>query len=472
MPRRPEMTWVPKKRMWRKVYRGKVYTVSVKQLREAGHQPQDDTKDGSRVAANAWWHQKEFELEAAARAAPRPPVPYEEVVAPLLDHLGHGRQHLEQLLDRPITQEDEVRRLCEGALMLFQLHVLKGEPLPEGFLEKLKPPAVAALDRLKGAAPAEPDRTVAAYVRRWQDTQRAKVAAGGMTAARFDNLDHCLRHFVNHVGADAAADGINEQTVESFYRHCQDQVARRRRDRDLGWSCLYARDVFRASRAFVRWLWESRVIELPRNLDSRAWVFAGTQSSVCTWTVEEFRTAVGAAPAPMKAALLLMANCGMTQVDVSDLLDAEVDWAAGTVTRKRSKTRGVENVPTVTYRLWPATLESLKRCRSGKERAILTRTGLPYVRTELRGGRFYKSDMLSSYYRRLHKRLGTRRPLKQLRKMGASLLATHPTYGRFAQHFLGHSPRTVADRHYIVPPQELFDEAVTWLGRQLGQVEP
>jgi hypothetical protein len=36
--------------------------------------------------------------------------------------------------------------------------------------------------------------------------------------------------------------------------------------------------------------------------------------------------------------------------------------------------------------------------------------------------------------------------------------------------FLGHSPRTVADRHYVVPPQELLDEAVTWLGRQLGQV--
>ena len=29
----------------------------------------------------------------------------------------------------------------------------------------------------------------------------------------------------------------------------------------------------------------------------------------------------------------------------------------------------------------------------------------------------------------------------------------------------------VADRFYVAPSQELFDEAVMWLGQQLGQVE-
>jgi hypothetical protein len=37
-------------------------------------------------------------------------------------------------------------------------------------------------------------------------------------------------------------------------------------------------------------------------------------------------------------------------------------------------------------------------------------------------------------------------------------------YGLFlAQHFLGHSPRTVATRSYVAPPQRLFDEALMWL---------
>jgi hypothetical protein len=35
-------------------------------------------------------------------------------------------------------------------------------------------------------------------------------------------------------------------------------------------------------------------------------------------------------------------------------------------------------------------------------------------------------------------------------------------------HFLGHSPRTMKDRHYAAPATELFDKAVLWLGKQYG----
>jgi hypothetical protein len=61
--------------------------------------------------------------------------------------------------------------------------------------------------------------------------------------------------------------------------------------------------------------------------------------------------------------------------------------------------------------------------------------------------------------------------MKLLRKTAASLLDSHPEFGRYSQLFLGHSPRTIADRHYIKPSQERFDAAVLWLGKQLGQVE-
>jgi hypothetical protein len=69
------------------------------------------------------------------------------------------------------------------------------------------------------------------------------------------------------------------------------------------------------------------------------------------------------------------------------------------------------------------------------------------------------------------KRLKLKRSLKELRKLGATLLDGHPTYGRFASLFLGHSPRTVKDRHYAAPSQNLFDVGVAWLGRQLGQCD-
>ena len=49
------------------------------------------------------------------------------------------------------------------------------------------------------------------------------------------------------------------------------------------------------------------------------------------------------------------------------------------------------------------------------------------------------------------------------------MLGGEGRYGLFlAQHFLGHSPRTVATRSYVAPPQALFDEALMWLRERYG----
>jgi hypothetical protein len=131
----------------------------------------------------------------------------------------------------------------------------------------------------------------------------------------------------------------------------------------------------------------------------------------------------------------------------------------------------------VNYKLWPLTFELLKQYRSGDpDHVLLTEGGQPFVRGELKeGGRLSKADGFASNYVHLKRKLKRSRPdfdrpMKELRKLGATLLAGHPDYGRFQSYFLGHSPRTVADKHYVMPPQELFDQAVTWLGQQLGQV--
>lgn len=56
--------------------------------------------------------------------------------------------------------------------------------------------------------------------------------------------------------------------------------------------------------------------------------------------------------------------------------------------------------------------------------------------------------------------------LKLFRKTAASKLGEHPEFGKFAQYFLGHSPRTVADKHYVRPSEEHFDRAISWLCQQ------
>ncbi len=63
-----------------------------------------------------------------------------------------------------------------------------------------------------------------------------------------------------------------------------------------------------------------------------------------------------------------------------------------------------------------------------------------------------------------------RRPLKLLRKTAASRLGQHREHSRYAQHFLGHAPRTIAEKHYVRPYEEQFDNAIRWLGEQLTRV--
>src|SRR4051794_26458428 len=64
------MTWEPAKNRWRKMYRGKVYTVSCDALGVPC------SKVESYQAANAWWRQKEAELRS--RPQPLHPDPRED----------------------------------------------------------------------------------------------------------------------------------------------------------------------------------------------------------------------------------------------------------------------------------------------------------------------------------------------------------------------------------------------------------
>ena len=44
--------------------------------------------------------------------------------------------------------------------------------------------------------------------------------------------------------------------------------------------------------------------------------------------------------------------------------------------------------------------------------------------------------------------------------------AQHPQYKFYCQYFLAQSARTVADRHYVIPNDQEFFEALDWLGKQ------
>jgi len=385
-------------------------------------------------------------------------------------------QVLEEMLGEPIPDREHLSLAIQALLEVGKKFHDRGESVltDEQRLKILGEARVREFDeateRFRNPAIVPAQKTVGAYAGRWHQLQARQVQAGTLTPDRCSNNQTCLVHFTNYSGVNAPVESIDADKLEGFYSFCLGKVAARRTAPGEGWSVAYARDVFSVTKGFVRWLWECGTIDLPRNVGSKAFKFGNGLKAITTWTPAEFKRAVEEAPGKLKLGLLLMANCGMTQQDISDLQDSEVDWTEGRITRKRSKTGNCETVPTVCYKLWHLTFRLLQQYRSGSARVLLTENGLPYVRKELKeNGKLRKADGFASNFLHLKKRLKLNRSLKQLRKLGATLLDDHPNYGRYVPYFLGHSPKTVADKNYRRPSQAQFDEAVAWLGQQLGQ---
>jgi integrase len=490
MPRSPDMTWVPGRRLWRKVYRGKTYTVSCRQLVEQGYSLLAETKEGSYLAANLWWSSKEDQIEAERKKAERPVSALEQLA---LSAAGISPNDMSAFLGRLDDADAVLYKYCpelnDGGpsrqlrivlRRLLEDQLFKGQPLPEDLAKTLSPArAQQLLDGVKairGEPAATPDKTLKAHAERWlQRRQEQSTRIGKPTASRVALDRACLTYFVAFLGPDSDVASIDADKVDQFYFWLIS--ADRQNPRKKSWSASYRKEVFAVVRFFIQWCWEQGAVELPRNINNKS-SFGSTAPVVKTWTREDFRAAVDLAPNKLKLALLLMANCGMTQQDVSDLRKDEVNLVEGRITRKRSKTKGHGNVPTVDYKLWPVTFELLRKHvdQGGSELVLLTESGKPYIRRKLlEDGRLSKTDGFASNFDYLRERLqkkGIRLgPMKELRKLGATLLAGHKDFTGFRHYFLGHSPRTMADRHYVVPSRERFDEAVLWLGKELGQVE-
>src|SRR5262249_37414707 len=87
------------------------------------------------------------------------------------------------------------------------------------------------------------------------------------------------------------------------------------------------------------------------------------------------------------------------------------------------------------------------------------------------GGKYSRSDCVGRNLDYWLNRAEVKRSPKQLRATAATMLGTHPTYKFYAQYFLGHAPRTVADRNYVRPSDEEFFEALALLEGALASPE-
>jgi integrase len=422
MPKAFKMTWEPRKTRWRKMYKGKTYTVSCDQLNCHG------SKDASWRQANAWWEAKKKRIDNAN--------PMEWLIE---------RGFLTAPAPRPGPSEAsslaQLQRMIERGKEAEKLLASHTPPPTSEPTAAPSPPALPTVPN--------PDNTVAVLIEVWKGLQKGTIARRSADSRMVDFFGR----FAGHLDVTA----VTEETWQGFFGAVRDE-----KDLDDG----YRARILQTARAFLQFAFESNLIpSLPRNLKSKLLSFRSSPKAVEPIATETIRQFYQAANEQTRLHALLMLNCGMNAQDISDLQDTEVDWTAGTIRRKRSKTADHANVPTVTYKLWSEAFTLLKQFRSGQPTALLTKSGQPWI-IEKEGKE--RSDSISTLFRATSKASGAKVAPRELRKAGASLLASHATHKFYVEHYLGHSPRSVSERHYVKPDDADFFAALEWLRTELA----
>ena len=204
-------------------------------------------------------------------------------------------------------------------------------------------------------------------------------------------------------------------------------------------------------------------------------------------------------PEDFQLYLLLLLNCGFTNVDIGTLLKSEVRLDEGRIVRQRTKTRRHEHPPLVNYKLWPRTARLLRSKLNpdpASDLALTNRAGGPLCVSKLvvENGKTRETVWCS-----LLRRWGTMKnakpklpgkepespdnqpklpstkpklPDKQLmflRKTGSTKLRSDIRFLSLVPLYLGHSFETMADKHYNAfdgQPYPPLDEAIEWLGKE------
>jgi hypothetical protein len=481
---KPLMTWDAKTKTWFKKYKRQRLAVSCRQL-EA-----ESTKEGSAALANDWIRRKKQEIDDKLTT----PQHASEIVdqyqyamerAALYaswadfegdqDEAKKHRQHVawlqRQLKSKtpkfPLTlYEQDARADDFGELIDYDHFGYDAPPAKrEGdwnLWEERKKTLELHNAAFTSRRPAESltDTVAASYLKR----KKIFVENGELSHGRYERMRISLDFFRRWFG-NRTIHAVTAATLLDFHTHLIEQVG----------AGAYARQTAKQFmddvKQFIRHVGDLYDdYRVPRNLDSRGLSVKVEQQEVATFTPEEIKAILASCPTERTRLFVLLAlNTGMTQWGISTIYRFQLDYKTGYLTRKRGKTKWHPTVPTVKYKLWKPTLRLLKQFDSGGDVALLNEAGKSLVRYEFRDdGKSLRLDNIGMKFTEVAKKLTNGKRFKHLRKTGATLLASNPRYFFCAWQYLGHSARTIAERHYIAPDQSLFDESIRWLGEQLG----
>jgi integrase len=506
MPRKMLMTWDGEKQRWRKqdkklarelgLPESQRFFVTCFQLVEQGYLDASEprTELATYRAANAWW---QAQLAKIGISVPRTPHPLQDQLDALTTRLDYAKRHGLTEETKELSEEKErAEAITEPeATDLYMGEIVSEEAsknrklLEELFGWKIPvdtPPILVEQflgndrvwgDRLSREAhsPVPRDRTIGGQVKSYLQSQAMKVKAGKLTAKRYDNLTYIFKIIESQLGSGRDVATITEQDIEKMHLYLLGKLAQRHKDPNgkAGYSEDYAKGILGRLRSFVHHLHVNRHIDdLPRNLGSFS--IKVSEKPKQKMTDDEVLAILKGIPDDnqLKLHVLLMLNCGYRGMDIATLKESEIQ--DGRIIRKRHKTKDLKDTPTVNYKLWEETLRLLDRWRTGKDIALVTKSGGRWVYGDLIEGedgsdKTKQTDSIATNFKRIVREgLGIDRPYSLLRKTAASKLDNHPEFGRYAEHYLGEKPDSVAKRHYITPSQDRFDAGLVWLGEQFG----
>lgn len=448
------LSYLTRERRWKKYYRGKQYYFPLLE---------GETKETSYHRVLDEWERKKTRLDLDDYTRSPAYSYWHQMLEEALPYLDHAKQSGNRI----------AYQQAHEFVTIAQVSMDQKRPLPSEMDDAARQRYMEHDAALQGPAPwdapqPDPDKTVGGAVKRFLDIREQMYKSKQKSAARYDGIVRGVRFFSAWLHDSYPVAEINEDKLEEYHAHLI------KHGQANNWSPYTFRDYWGLAKQFLRWCWKTkRLQEWPRNIDDQDLSFSVPIPEILTFSIDEIKQFLARATPRMKLYLLLQLNTGMQQQDISDMNPKEVDWEAGFVERRRSKTKEHENVPKVRYPLWPETFRLLKEFRSNDpDHVLLTERRNPLRTTLTKAGDITRNDAIHCAWERLMKVLKIEHPkaMKLLRKTSSTMLA-HQYDESLAGYFLGHAPRGVAQRHYLAPSEEKFTEAVKWLGEQLGVYE-
>lgn len=354
------------------------------------------------------------------------PSDHAKAVAEFLDWMAKQEERPQEVLPAPAETwqeylQSDIPRFGQnfGDPVANPPHLIPGNPI------KLAYEAGVA------AAAAKSEKTMSDAVTAFLEFKSSKVSKGQVVILR----THLAKFWCSHCG-DQPIDGINGLMWERITNDINGKV------KAGTWSGKYAHDVMVNIRGLYKWLWHTERIEaVPRFVSSDLYSIAIPRKLPEFFTTSELDLLFGAATPAQKLHWLICLNCGMTQLDLSDLTWSMIDLKQGTLTRQRGKhqSQTSDRIPTVVYTLWPEVKAGLSTLPQTDDRVFLNSNGKPLVGNN-------RNDAVAANFKLVAKSVGISKTFKVFRKTGCTLIGT--AYRGWRDLYLANTSKEVVDKNY------------------------